>query len=97
MPEPTIDDIRAMMDPEGYVRALGEVLVNYKSHLGRLLADHDLQVEDETLNEEQREGALKQTRATMNTVVWRIRALEGRIEGVKGGRPMNRAGRRKRK
>jgi len=88
MPSKTIDEVRALVDPEGYVRAMREVLETYKGNLTRLLVDHDLMAEDQTLTDEQRQAAQKRTEQLMRSTVWRMKKLEEKIQGVKEAPPL---------
>ena len=83
MAKKTIEDIRALIDPEGYVRSMREVLDTYKGNLSRQLVDYDIMTDDETLNAAQRREALARLEDLMRTTLWRMEALEERLAAVK--------------
>ena len=97
MPQKTLDDLRAIVDPEGYLSGLREVHANYKTRLAQLLVDYDLMADSPEIPEQQREPVLKQQLTLLRDVAWRMEAIMERIEAAANGMAPNRATRRKAK
>ena len=97
MAKKTLEDIRALVDPEGYLQGMKEVQVNYKKQLARLLVDYDLMADSPEITEEQRPDVLENQLGTLQDVEWRIGAIDERIEAAKDGMSGNRASKRRAK
>ena len=97
MSKKTLEDIRALIDPEGYLQGMREVQVNYKKQLARLLVDYDLMADSPEITEEQRPGALENQLGVLRDVEWRIGAIDERVKAAEDGMSGNRASRRQAK
>ena len=95
MAQKTLDDLRAIVDPEGYLTGLREVHANYKTRLAQLLVDYDLMADSPEIPEAQREPILKQQLTAMRDVDWRMTAINDRIEAGANGMAPNRAAKRR--
>lgn len=95
MVKKTLDDLRAIIDPEGYLAGLREVAANYKQRLAQLLVDYDLMADSPEIPEQQRPAILKQQLTVMRDVDWRMTAIDERIEAAANGMAPNRAAKRR--
>ena len=95
MPQKTLDDIRAIIDPKGYLEALEEAHGSYKRRLGVLLVEYDLMADSPEIPEQQRPAALKQQLIVMRDAAWRMDAITERIEAAANGMAPNRAAKRR--
>jgi len=95
MSQKTLDDLRAIVDPEGYLAGLREVHANYKQRLAQLLVDYDLMADSPEIPEQQREPILKQQLTLMRDVAWRMAAIDERVEAAANGMAPNRAAKRR--
>lgn len=92
----TLEDIRAIIDPEGYLTGMREVQANYKKQLARLLVDYDLMVDSPEITEEQRPDVLENQLRVLRDVEWRMSTVDERIKAAKDGMEGNRASKRRR-
>lgn len=90
----TLDDIRALIDPEGYVRALGEAKTTLEGRLPVLFVDYDMTASTPELTEEQRAPILAAQERNIRDLHWRIGEIDRRIEAAADG-AMNRTDRRR--
>ena len=97
MPQKTLDDIRAIIDPKGYLEALVEAHASYKRRLGVLLVEYDLMTDSPEIPEQQRPAVLKQQLTTMRDAAWRMDAITERIDAAANGMAPNRAAKRRAK
>jgi len=97
MAQKTLDDLRAITDPENYLSGLREVHANYKQRLAQLLVDYDLMADSPEIPEQQREPVLKQQLTLLRDVAWRMEAITERIEAAANGMAPNRAAKRRAK
>ena len=95
MSQKTLDDLRAIVDPEGYLAGLREVHANYKQRLAQLLVDYDLMADSPEIPEQQRDAVLKQQLTLLRDVDWRMTAINERIEAAANGMSPNRAAKRR--
>src|SRR3989304_9041423 len=95
MTKKSLDDIRAIIDPEGYLTGLREVQANYKTRLAQLLVDYDLMTDSPEIPEQQRDAVLKQQLTVLRDVDWRITAINERIEAAANGMAPGRAAKRR--
>lgn len=95
MAKKTLEDIRAIIDPEGYLQGMKEVQVNYKKQLARLLVDYDLMADSPEITEEQRPETLETQLGVLRDVEWRIGAIDERMKAAEDGMSGNRASKRR--
>ncbi len=93
----TLDDIRAIIEPEAYLAGLRESHSGYKTRLAQLLVEYDLMVDSPEIPENQRAAALETQLRVMRDAVWRMDAITERIEAAADGMAPNRAARRRAK
>jgi len=92
----TLEDIRAIIDPEGYLTGMKEVHANYKKQLARLLVDYDLMTDSPEIMEDQRPEVLETQLGVLRDVEWRMSAIDERIKDAKDSMAGNRASKRRR-
>ena len=95
MVKKTLDDIRALVDPKGYLQAMEENKGNYRVRLGQLLVDYDLMADSPEIPEDARRDILERQLTLLRDVEWRMAAIEERIEAAQDGMAPGRGERRR--
>jgi len=78
----TIDDIRQLIDPQGYIEALQQGRNQLQKTLSSLVADYDLTSDTPELNEDDRKVALDRQMSVLRDCVWRMEEIDRRLDNV---------------
>lgn len=96
----SVEDIRALVDPQGYIDSLEQVKTLLAGNLSRILVDYDLTEASPNLAAETKQVELARILNLMMDVKWRIEEIDRRVEAARNGamgRQPNRAERRKKR
>lgn len=80
-----IDDIRALIDPQGYLDSLESAKQVLNRNLGTLLVDYDLTDTSPTMKSEIKIAQKKSLMDTMKEVQWRLEEIDRRITAARNG------------
>lgn len=94
MGKKTIDDIRSLIDPQGFLRALEAGRERIEAQVAALLVDYEMAENTPHLSSERRKNSLDEIERAIKDGAWRIEQIDERIAGLKGE---NRASRRRKK
>ncbi|HLA81849.1 MAG TPA: hypothetical protein VJP78_09595 [Thermoleophilia bacterium] len=96
MPKRSLDDIRALIDPEGYIEAMKQGQQSLIERRSLLFVDYDMAADTPELSADERKAALTKLEQLIRDCQWRIDEIARRIGAAKDG-AMNRAERRRAK
>ncbi|KKL08198.1 hypothetical protein LCGC14_2578280 [marine sediment metagenome] len=96
MTKKSLEDIRALVDPEGWLRALREYKVSLEGNLATVFLDYDMTKASPELADKIRAKALVTFETTIRDLDWRISAIQQRIDAATDG-ATGRAAKRKKK
>ncbi len=94
MVQKSIEEIRQLVDPEGYKTDLEEVKQGLISNRGRLFVNLDLNHDDPTMNKDERDVAIAVTEKAIQQTQWRIERIEERVKQMLNGALPSRKARR---
>lgn len=80
-----LDDVRALIDPQGYIDSLQQARTILAGNLGRLLVDYDLTAATPHMADEVKAAALSQLIGVLRDAKWRIEEIDRRIEAARNG------------
>ncbi len=93
----TIDQIRKLIDPKGYLADLETVKAAFESERGKLLINRDLNEIDPQLTPDERKAAVTASEKAIFQAQWRVEEITQWIEDAKDGAMGGRAAKRRRK
>ena len=96
MTKKSLEDIRAIIDPEGWLRALREYKTSLEGNLAAVFLDYDMTKATPELPDKVRAKALVSFETTIRDLDWRIEEIQRRIDAATDG-ATGRAGKRRRK
>lgn len=96
MAQKTLDDIRKLLDPQGYLDGMEEVKQALVKNRTRLFVNLDLNKDAPNLSPEERTAALDGGREAIFDCQWRIDEIERRVEDAKDAAQGGRAAKRRR-
>lgn len=96
MAKKSLEELRAQVNPEGYLKGLRDVLSNYQGQLARQLVEYDTVDIQEGIDEKTRKEVLNSLKDSMQSSAERIEIMKAKIESVnKPPRAARRADERK--
>ncbi len=96
MTKKSMEDIRALVDPEGWLRALREYKTSLESNLALAFLDYDMTKASPEVDTKVRSKALATFETTIRDLDWRISAIQQRIDTATDGASGRKAKRAKR-
>jgi hypothetical protein len=78
----SMDDIRALIDPEGFLEALQQAKSVLKQRLAAVLVDLDLTASNPIMDATERERTAQQLDTMVRDIAWRLQEADKRIAGV---------------
>jgi len=92
----SLEEIRALIDPEGYIEGMKDGRQTLIKRRALLFVDYDMTAGTPGMTEKQRAEILDDLERTIRDCQWRIEEIDRRIEAAWDG-AMNRAARRRAK
>ena len=96
MAKKSMEDIRALVDPEGWLRALREAKTSLEGNLALMFVDYDLTGASPELDAKVRSRSLAAFEGQIRDCEWRISEIQRRIDAATDG-ATGRAAKRRRK
>ena len=97
MTKKSMEDIRAIIDPEGWLRTLREYKVSLEGNLATVFLDYDMTKASPEIDTKVRARALVAFETTIRDLDWRISAIQQRMDTATDGASGRAAKRRKKK
>jgi len=95
MTKKSMEDIRALIDPEAWLRALREAKTTLEGNLALMFVDYDMTKATPEMGTKARGAALTRSESQIRDCEWRLGEIQNRIDGAADG-ATGRAGRRAR-
>lgn len=89
----SMEDIRALVDPEAWLRALREAKTALEGNLALMFVDYDMTKASPEMDAKTRGIALARFEAQIRDCEWRLNEIQNRINGAADG-ATGRAGKR---
>ncbi|KKL84805.1 hypothetical protein LCGC14_1961100 [marine sediment metagenome] len=85
MAKKSLEDIRALVDPEGWLRALREYKTALEGNLAAVFLDYDMTEASPEIDTKVRARALVAFETTIRDLDWRIEEIQRRIDAATDG------------
>ncbi len=95
MAKKSMEDIRALVDPEGWLRALREAKTSLEGNLALMFVDYDMANASPELDAKVRSRSLAAFESQIRDCEWRIGEIQRRIDAATDGATGRAAKRRK--